>query len=120
MIKRIAGSVLIFEAIAVVLAVPVAINVAGVPSARAWAVGLTLFVASILVAGRLDRPGGVTAGWVIQGLVIASAIIVPIMAILGAMFAALYYGALRMVASVEANQAAGVTDNGAQRETGNS
>lgn len=97
MMRRLAGSVLIFEAIVVVLAIPVAINVSGVAPAPALIAGIGLALVAILVAGRVDRPGGVTAGWAVQGLVLASALIVPIMALLGAIFAALWFGALRLV-----------------------
>jgi hypothetical protein len=117
--RRIAGSVLIFEAIVIVLAVPVAINVAGVPSARAWTLGLLLAAAAILVAGRVDRPGGVAAGWTIQALTIASGVVVPAMAFLGVMFAALWLLALRMVVWTEAEgtrrQGQAVQDTGESR-----
>lgn len=107
MIRRLAGSVLIFEAIVIVLAIPVAINIADVPAAAAVAAGLGLAVAAVLVAGRVHRPGGVAAGWAIQGLVLASAIVVPVMAVLGAMFAGLWYTALRMAAEAEAPSGVG-------------
>lgn len=101
MMRRLAGSVLIFEAIVIILAIPVAINVSGVDPAPAIIGGVGLAVAAIVVAARVDRPGGVIAGWIIQGLVLASAFIIPIMALLGAIFAALWYGALRLAATVE-------------------
>jgi hypothetical protein len=97
--RRLAGSVLIFEAIVIILAIPVAINVSGVDPAPAIIGGVGLAVAAILVAARVDRPGGVAAGWIVQALVLASAIIIPMMALLGAIFAALWYGALRLAAA---------------------
>jgi hypothetical protein len=100
--RRVAGSVLIFEAIVIVLAIPVAINVAGVAPAPAIGLGLALATAAVLVGARVDKPGGVAAGWVIQGLVLASALLVPVMLVLGAIFAALWYAALRLVAQAEA------------------
>jgi hypothetical protein len=99
MMRRVAGSVLIFEAIVIVLAIPVAINVSGVPAGPAIAAGLALAVAALVVAARVDRPGGVAAGWVVQALVLVSALVVPVMIVLGGMFAALWYGALRLVAA---------------------
>ena len=99
--RRLAGSVLIFEAIVIILAIPVAINVAGVDPAPAIIGGVGLAVAAILVAARVERPGGVIAGWIVQALVLASAFIIPIMALLGAIFAALWYGALRLAAITE-------------------
>lgn len=102
--RRIAGSVLIFEAIVIILAIPVAINVAGVAPGPAIGLGLALAVAAIVVAARVDRRGGVAAGWAIQGLVIASALVVPVMAVLGAMFAGLWFAALRLLAHAQAAQ----------------
>lgn len=99
--RRLAGSVLIFEAIVIILAIPVAINVAGVDPAPAIIGGMGLAVAAVLVAARVDRPGGVIAGWIVQALVLASAFIIQIMALLGAIFAALWYGALRLADAAE-------------------
>jgi hypothetical protein len=106
MMRRLAGSVLVFEAIVIILAIPVAINVAGVDPAPAISAGLGLAVAAVVVAARVDRPGGVVAGWIVQALVLASGLIVPIMALLGAIFAALWYGALRLVAATSAEPGA--------------
>jgi hypothetical protein len=99
--RRLAGSVLIFEAIVIILAIPVAINVAGVAPAPAISAGLALATAAVVVAARVDRPGGVIAGWIVQALVLASALIIPVMALLGGIFAALWFGALRLVAALE-------------------
>ena len=67
--RRLAGSVLIFEAIVIILAIPVAINVAGVDPAPAIIGGMGLAVAAIVVAARVDRPGGVIAGWIVLFIV---------------------------------------------------
>jgi H+/gluconate symporter-like permease len=99
--RRLAGSVLIFEAIVIILAIPVAINVAGVAPAPAISAGLALATAAVVVAARVDRPGGVIAGWIVQALVLASALIIPVMALLGGIFAALWFGALRLVENLE-------------------
>ena len=109
--RRIAGSVLIFEAIVIILAVPVAVNVAGALGGAAWTIGLVFAFAAILVSARIERPWGTAAGWVVQGLVIASAVIVPTMGLLGAMFAGLYYVALRLVAQAEVGAASPGRDN---------
>ena len=107
MMRRLAGSVLIFEAIVIVLAIPVAINISGVAPGPALGLGLLLASGALVVAARVDRPGGVAAGWVIQALVLASAPVVPIMAVLGLMFAGLWYAALRLVADAGSGQAPG-------------
>jgi len=107
MIRRVAGSVLIFEAIVIVLAIPVAVQVEGVDAVRGLVVGLGLALAALVVSARVDRPWGVPAGWVIQGLVLACALVVPMLLIPGAMFAGLWYAAIRMVAIMEARPAEG-------------
>ena len=99
MIARLGGSVLVFEAIVIVLAIPVAINVAGAAPGPAIALGGLLAAFAVLTAAMLRRGRGwVAAGWAVQVLVIASAIIVPLMLVLGGMFALLWYGALRLAA----------------------
>lgn len=100
MIARLGGSVLVFEAIVIVLAIPVAINVAGAPAGPAIALGGLLAVFAILTAAMLRRGRGwIAAGWAVQVLVIASAVVVPTMALLGVMFALLWFGALRLAAT---------------------
>jgi hypothetical protein len=98
-IRRYGGAVLVFEALVIVLAVPVAINVAGARAPVAIAAGLLLAVGAIVLAARLDRPWAVTAGWVLQGWVLLTAFVVPVMGILGLIFTALWYAALRLAAA---------------------
>ena len=106
MIARLGGSVLVFEAIVIILAIPVAINVAGAPAGPAIALGVLLAAFAVLTAAMLRRSRGwIAAGWAVQGLVIASSIIVPAMLLLGAMFALLWYGALRLAATAGSGSA---------------
>ena len=110
MIARLGGSVLVFEAIVIILAIPVAINVAGAPAGPAIALGGLLAAFAVLTAAMLRRgPGWIAAGWAVQVLVIASAIIVPAMLLLGAMFALLWYGALRLAATTAGSGSAPVS-----------
>lgn len=53
-------------------------------------VGIVLAVLCIVAAGTLRRPWGVTLGWAIQLATIASAVIVPMMLIVGIVFLALW------------------------------
>lgn len=57
-------------------------------------VGSAIAVLSILAAGMMRRPVGVTLGWLIQVATFVSAIIVPAMAIVGLIFLALWVGCL--------------------------
>jgi hypothetical protein len=58
-------------------------------------VGIALMLALILTAGFITRPWAVWAGWVLQGLILATAILVPAMLIVGGIFAVLWWLAVR-------------------------
>ena len=56
---------------------------------------LVVFFA-LLVAALLPRRWALWAGWAVQVLVVASGFVVPAMFLLGAVFAGLWYAALRL------------------------
>lgn len=95
--KTLCAAVLFFEAIVVLLAIPVAI--VGVESVSA-PVGLigggALVVACFAVSGLQRRSWGITAGWVLQVLIILTGFLVPIMFFLGLVFAVLWFYAIRV------------------------
>jgi Protein of unknown function (DUF4233) len=88
--RVIAASVLFFEALVVALAIPVAITLSGTDPWTAGVVGGLLALACLAVAGMLRRPYGYRLGWVLQGLVVATGLVVPAMFFLGALFAVLW------------------------------
>lgn len=94
--RVIAASVLTFEAIIVVLAIPVAITLGGVDPAVAGVVGGALAVLCVAVAGSLRRPWGYAAGWMVQGLILLSGVVVHAMFIVGGLFVALWWIGLRV------------------------
>jgi hypothetical protein len=53
--------------------------------------GIALAVLCILVSGLLRRPGGVLLGWGVQALTLASAVVLPAMAIVAVIFGALWW-----------------------------
>ncbi|TWE13408.1 DUF4233 domain-containing protein [Rudaeicoccus suwonensis] len=57
-------------------------------------VGIALALVCLVAAGNLRRPWGVTVGWIVQILTIASSVVVPMMLIVGVMFLALWILAL--------------------------
>lgn len=66
----------------------------GDPDGRANAYlvgGIALAVLCILVSGLLRRPGGVWLGWGVQVLTLASALVLPAMVIVAAIFGALWW-----------------------------
>lgn len=90
------ASVLILEAIMVALFIPVAYftGIAADGSAAVW-VGVGLALLCVVAAGLVTRPFGVALGWLVQVLVIATGILVPMMFLLGGIFAALWWTAIR-------------------------
>lgn len=88
--RVIAASVLFFEAIVVALAIPVAITLADADPVVAGVGGGLLALACLVTAGLLRRPWGYRLGWALQVLVIACGLVVPVMFVLGAVFALLW------------------------------
>lgn len=92
--RRFCATVLVFEAVVLVLAVPVASALGGVTSTRAWAVGGGLALVAFVLCGLLRMRWAYYAGSVFQVVVIAAGVVVPVMYFLGAVFAALWLVAL--------------------------
>ena len=94
--RVIAASVLTFEGLIVLLAIPVAITLGGVEPSLAIAGGVALAVVCLVVAGSLSRPWGYQAGWVVQGLVLASGFVVHAMFLVGGLFVVLWVVGLKV------------------------
>ena len=84
------AAILALEAIVLALTTPVMINLVGVPWQTACAVGLGLCLVCLLLAGLLRIEAAYVAGWVVQVAAIALGIVVPMMFVLGAIFALLW------------------------------
>ena len=96
-IRQLCGTVLVFEAIVIGLAIPVAIVLEHANRALAGGVGGALAVCALLIGGVVGRPRkgwALLAGSVLQLLVIAAGVIVPAMYIVGAIFAGLWVAGL--------------------------
>jgi len=92
-IRQLCGTVLIFEAIVIGLAIPVAIVLEHANHSLAGGVGGALAVCAVLIGGVVGRPHmgwALLAGTILQVLVIAAGVIVPAMYVLGVIFAALW------------------------------
>lgn len=94
--RTLCASVLAFESIIVLLAIPVAIVVYGVSAPVGILVGGAIMVACIFVAGSQKRHWGLLAGWILQVVIIATGFVVPTMFFLGAVFAVLWFYAIRV------------------------
>ncbi len=104
---RVLGStVLVFEWLIIALGVPVAINTAGVPARGAWIfLGVTT-VLIVLAIGTITRPVGVALGWAVQVCILMAGLVVPLLAVLGLLFGALYFTAIRLARRVDEAKAA--------------
>ena len=107
------SSVLAIEAIVVLLATSLATSAGSVSNTTvAWAAGLTLMVLLALAPATLRHRWGITLGWVLQGLVLASAIVVGwTMLIVGGIFVVLWWLAIHNGSRVDALRSQG--DGGA-------
>lgn len=106
--KVLGSAVLAFEAIIVLLATSLATSNGSVENVRlAWALGLLLMVLLFAAIGTLRRPWGVVVGWVLQVLVLATALVVGwSMVVIGGIFVALWFVAVRAGRRVDGLRAA--------------
>jgi len=91
--RRLCATVLIFEAIVIGLAIPVAITIEHEPHRSAGVAGGVLAGVAVLLAAVVGRSGprwALVAGSLLQVAVIAAGVVVPAMFVLGAIFAGLW------------------------------
>ncbi|WP_245155840.1 DUF4233 domain-containing protein [Nocardioides sp. 503] len=100
------AAVLSLEAITLGLTTPVMIAVADVAVSTALVVGLGLMVACLLVAGMLRSPWAYGLGWLIQAAAVGLGFLVPLMFVLGAIFALLWGSADFLGRKIERERAA--------------
>ncbi|MEV7428510.1 DUF4233 domain-containing protein [Nocardioides sp. NPDC092400] len=84
------AAILCLEAIALGLTTPVMISVADVDTGVALSIGLGLMVVCLLLSGMLRKPWAYGAGWAVQLAAVALGFVVPIMFVLGGIFALLW------------------------------
>lgn len=89
--KTFATATLTLQALVLFFAALVAHGLADIPRTAVWAVGGSLAVLCFLVVGLLRFRWAYWLGWVIQGLVLLSAIWLPALAIMGVIFLAIWW-----------------------------
>lgn len=99
------AAVLCLEAITIGLTTPVMITIADVAVGTALVVGVGLALACLLLAGMLRAPWAYAAGYVIQVAAIGLGFVVPMMFLLGAIFAALWATADHLGRKIEREKA---------------
>ena len=100
------AAVLGLEAIVLGLTTPVMISIADVATATALWVGLGLCVVCFLLSGMLRRPWAYYAGWAVQVAAILLGIVIPLMFVLGGIFALLWGMADGLGRKIERERAA--------------
>jgi len=115
---RVLGStVLVLEAIIVMLAALVAAGTGAIDSmTTSLVIGGVLALVLIAAVGTLNRRSGITLGWILQLLVLAWGFWVPAMWIVGGIFTVLWFFAVRNGSRVDALRAqrAAQADEGAE------
>jgi uncharacterized membrane protein len=94
--RRLASSVLAMEVVVFWLAIIVAIVSSGVSAPAAIGVGGALALACVLIAARNTRRWAFVAGSILQLFAVACGVVVPTMFFIGAVFALLWFAALRV------------------------
>lgn len=110
------ASMLSLEAVILALAVPVMISVEDVDTTLALSLGLGLAVLCVLTAGSLRRPQAYVVGHAIQVGAIGLGFLIPVMFFVGAMFAALWFGAYFLGRRIESDKARWAAEAAAEAE----
>jgi hypothetical protein len=101
-LRRLLSSVLVFEAIILVLAVPVAVTIEHLHHGVAFGVGGGLAVIAVLLAGVVGRRRwALTAGTILQFVIIAAGVEVPALYVLGVVFCVLWFTGIYLADKLE-------------------
>jgi hypothetical protein len=101
-LRRLLSSVLVFEAIILVLAIPVAIKIENLHHNVAFGVGGGLALVAFLLAGFIGRGRwALVVGAVLQFAIIAAGIEIPALYVLGIVFCALWFGGIYLADKLE-------------------
>ena len=103
--RSMCAAMLILQAVVLGLTTPVMISVSQVDVATALWVGLGLAVACILTAGLLKRSWAYLVGWAIQVASVGLGFVIPMMFLLGVIFASLWAGAYFLGRKVDTEKA---------------
>ena len=99
------AAMLTLEAVILALSVPVMISVEDVDTSLALGLGLGLAVLCVLTAGLLRHPWAYLVGHVLQVAAVGLGFVVPVMFLVGAIFAALWGAAYLVGRRIEADKA---------------
>lgn len=103
--RSLCAAMLVLQAVVLGLTTPVMISVADVGTGTAVSVGLGLGVACVVTAGLLRHSWAYALGWAIQLAGLALGLVVTMMFLLGALFAALWAAAYLLGERIDAEKA---------------
>ena len=96
---------LVLEAFVVGFATLVAFGLRLAEPRVVWTLGGALVASLVLGAGLLRRPGGYVVGSVLQVAVVGAGVVVPMMAVVGTIFAVLWFTGLRLGGRIDRERA---------------
>lgn len=99
------AAVLSLEAITLGLTTPVMISIADISTGTAVAVGVGLAVVCLLLAGMLRAEWAYSLGWAVQVAAIGLGFVIPLMFVLGGIFALLWGSAYFLGLKIERERA---------------
>jgi hypothetical protein len=106
MVKRMASSVLCFEVIVIGFFGLVAMKLSDLGAGTVWAVCGPAMAVAVLLCGMLRKSWAYGVGWALQIALIAGGLVVTDMYFVGAVFAAIWWGALKAGRRIDAEKAA--------------
>lgn len=101
------AAVLSLEAVTLGLTTPVLIVIAGVSVPTGLTIGLGLALVCLLLAGSLRSEWAYRGGWLVQVAAVALGVVIPLMFVLGAIFALLWGTADLLGRKIERERAGG-------------
>ncbi|MEV7779414.1 DUF4233 domain-containing protein [Kitasatospora sp. NPDC088351] len=112
--RTLCSSTLIGEALVVLFAALVAMQLSDVPTVTVWTVTGVAMVLCILLCGMINRPGAVAIGWALQVGLVASGFVLPTMFGLGVVFAGLWWCSVHYGRKIDEFKAARTAAEAAQ------
>lgn len=100
------AAILTLEAIAFGLVTPVLLTLTDLATGLSLLIGIGFVVVCFVLAGMLKRPWGYTAGHAVQLFAVALGFVVPMMFVVGGLFALLWFTAYWLGGKIEREKAA--------------
>jgi len=117
--RRLCGTVLVMEAVVILLAIVPAKAMEHISAGTAGAVGGGIALVAIVLAGFVGRRRwALYAGSVLQLLVIAAGAVIPVMYVLGVIFTALWFTGIWLARKVEREAAERARQSGSDGQSG--